>query len=140
MWTRPIARHHLVVILAVSLLMGCAAVEAPSLEGESAAAVATTTAAAAPEPQTVADLFPEGAGKALVLDNCSACHAVACSVIGQRPQARWNNLKVDHRDKASSLSEVDLDMLFAYLSEHFNDSQPAPSVPAHFLEQGCTPF
>jgi hypothetical protein len=76
----------------------------------------------------------------LVLESCGGCHAVACSAVGQRTPARWNNLKEDHRDKVANLSEEDLETTFAYLKEHFNDSQPEPRVPAYFLESGCTPF
>ena len=130
------------VIVAGLALGGCSEpVDSALDEGsvESAAPEAEPAAAAA-EPATVADLFPAGAGRALVLDSCGSCHAVACSAIGQRTPARWDNLKEDHRDKAPNMEEEDLETLFAYLNENFNDSKPAPIVPAHFLAEGCTPF
>ena len=148
-WSGPVrttrvlrAYAFVVVVIAGSLLVGCA--EAPSSDSETLESAASppdpTTPAASAEPATAAELFPEGQGRSLVLDNCSSCHAVACSAIGQRPAARWDNLKEDHRDKVSNLSEEDLETTFAYLKEHFNDSKPEPRVPAHFLEGGCTPF
>ena len=101
----------------------------------------------APEPDTAApaaasltDIFPEGPGRAMVLDNCGSCHAAACSAIGQRTGARWANLKEDHRDKVAEMGGEDYDALFAYLSENFNDAKPEPVVPPQFLEGGCTPF
>lgn len=97
-----------------------------------------TVAAAAPA--SIADIFPEGLGQTLVLDTCGACHAAACSAIGQRTQARWANLKEDHRDKVSDMSDEDYTVLFAYLSENFNDTKPEPVVPPQFLEGGFTPF
>lgn len=138
-----------VAIIAGALLAGCG--DAGSAESElvepaglsssdSSSSEPAVTEAASAEPATVGDLFPEGLGRQLVLDACGVCHAVACSAIGQRPAARWDNLKEDHRDKASGLSEEELETLFAYLKEHFSDSKPEPRVPPRFLEAGCTPF
>ena len=149
MWTRDgrraVGRRLLhawavvAVIYAGSLLAGCAEAGAPSVDDVESASSATREAVGA-EPATLADLFPEGSGKALVLDTCGECHALACSAIGQRTLARWAGLEEDHRDKASNLSEENLETIFAYLSEHFNDSRPEPRVPPRFLEAGCTPF
>ena len=128
----------LVLPIAAFFLAGCsdtAETEPPTPPTETAAAQPAT-----PEPQVVGDIFPEGLGRPLVLDSCSACHAVACSAIGQRTAARWDNLKEDHRDKVPSMSEEELETLFSYLKEHFGDSKPEPNVPPHFLEGGCTPF
>ena len=135
-----------VVILGGSLLLGCAESGAPSPDSgtvesaTSAPAPGTVAAVDSAEPATLADLFPDGPGRSLVLDSCGGCHAVACSAIGQRTPARWDNLKEDHRDKVANLSEKALETTFAYLKEHFNDSKPEPSIPAHFLAAGCTPF
>ncbi len=158
MWTedgrRAVGRGllHAWAVVAVisvgSLLAGCTETGAPSVddvEGASSAAPPPShppvaSEAVGAEPATLADLFPEGPGKALVLGTCGECHAVACSTIGQRTLARWTGLKEDHRDKAPNLSEENLETIFAYLSEHFNDSRPEPRVPPRFLEAGCTPF
>ena len=132
-----------VAIIAGALLVRCGDAGSPQSEIVEPATSSSEPAAklaASPEPATIGDLFPEGLGRLLVLDTCGVCHAVACSAIGQRTAARWDNLKEDHRDKASSLSEEELETLFAYLKEHFSDSKPEPRVPPRFLEGGCTPF
>ena len=146
MLTREVSWMAVSVVLGSALIAGCNA-EAPGLEGEDTAPAAMESVAAAASaveepamPATIADLFPEGDGKTLVLDNCSSCHAVACSTIGQRTSARWDNLKENHRDEVSGLGEEDLETMFAYLKANFSDSQPEPNVPPHFLEGGCTPF
>jgi len=95
--------------------------------------------AASPQPQTIGDLFPEGDGRALVLNNCSSCHAVACSTIGQRTDSRWNSIRLAHIDRLPGLSADEMSTLFGYLSSNFNDSQPEPIVPPAFLIMGCTP-
>ena len=91
-------------------------------------------------PKTLNELFPEGLGKPYVLETCGSCHAIGCSLIGQRTLARWDNLKEDHRDKVASLNEQELETTFSYLKEHFSEGKPEPKVPPHFLEGGCTPF
>lgn len=127
-------------ILVGLLLAGCGGAGPSESETPEPATEPAPAEAASPEPTNVGDIFPEGLGRQLVLDTCGACHAIACSAIGQRTAARWNNLKEDHRDKVPSLSEEELETLFAYLNEHFSDSKPEPRVPPHFLEGGCTPF
>jgi mono/diheme cytochrome c family protein len=128
------------------LLSGCGNDGSPpeSNSAQSAPSAPTTAPAAAPaadpQPSTAADLFPEGAGRSLVLESCGSCHAVACAAIGQRTAARWDNLKLDHADKVPSLSEQDRETLFGYLKEHFNDGKPEPKVSPDLLTGGCTPF
>lgn len=126
------------VIIAVTLFMaGCGGASGPAeQEAEQASESAPVVAAAA----SLTDIFPEGLGRSMVLDSCGACHAAACAAIGQRTQARWASLKQDHRDKLPDMNDADYEVLFAYLSENFNDANPEPAIPPQFLEGGCTPF
>ena len=134
-------------VLAGAMIMACAEAAAPrpagaavAIPSSDAGSADAVRAEAESEYRTVADLFPEGPGRALVLDTCGACHAVACSAIGQRTLARWDNLHADHRDKASGTSEEDLTTVFTYLKASFSEDQPELRVPPRFLEAGCTPF
>lgn len=125
-------------LLLVTLLgAACGQAEAPSEQPASTAVPAAAAAPAAPVPTNVSQIFPEAPEKALVMNNCAACHNVACSAIGQRSAARWQDLRQAHSDRVPG---VDLDTLFAYLQTHFDDRKPAPNVPPEFLEGGCTPF
>jgi hypothetical protein len=90
-----------------------------------------------PEPKTVADIFPAGAGRDLVMNNCTSCHNVACSAIGQRTAERWDSLRDAHRDRVSG---ADVNAIFAYLKTNFGADKPEPKIPPAFLEGGCTPF
>ena len=125
-------------VIALALFMaGCGGASGPAeQEAEQATESAPVVAAAA----SLTDIFPEGLGRSMVLDSCGACHAAACAAIGQRTQARWASLKQDHRDKLPDMNDADYEVLFAYLSENFNDAKPEPSIPPQFLEGGCTPF
>lgn len=113
--------------------------EAPKSESAAPATPAASTAPAAPavEYKTVADVFPDGPEKALVMNNCASCHNVACSAIGQRTDDRWNALKEAHRERVSG---ADVDAIFKYLQTNFGASKPEPKMPPSFLEGGCTPF
>jgi hypothetical protein len=106
-------------------------------DAASTATPAPAAAASAPEPKTIADLFPAAPEKEVVMNSCGSCHNVACSVIGQRPDDRWNSLRDSHTDRVSG---IDVDAVFAYLKTNFGQSKPEPKVPPAFLEGGCTPF
>ncbi len=131
------------------LLAACAAIGvlltaacgdgAESEPGETALSEAPPAAAQA-EPASLEDIFPEGLGRSLVIDSCGGCHAVACSAIGQRTEARWRALEADHRDRASDMSDDEYSALFQYLRANFDSTRPEPKVPPQFLEGGCTPF
>lgn len=125
-------------IIAVALFIaGCGDANGP---GEQNAQPSSEPPPAVAAPESLTDIFPEGLGRSMVLDSCGACHAAACAAIGQRTEARWASLKGDHRDKLSDMDDADYDVLFAYLSDNFNDGKPEPVVPPQFLEGGCTPF
>ncbi len=127
-------------ILATAVILFLSGCGGTSEQDTAAAGESLEPAAAPTAPASLAEIFPEGLGRSMVLDTCGACHAAACSAIGQRTQARWANLKEDHRDKVSDMSDADYNVLFAYLSDNFNDAKPEPLVPPQFLEGGCTPF
>ncbi|MFW6206356.1 MAG: hypothetical protein ACOC5J_00310 [Gemmatimonadota bacterium] len=142
-WTRVIGA--IVPALGLLLVVGCGGGES----GEEPAGGSTEESAAqAPEPeqpqaaqpQTVGDIFPEGEGRSLVLNECASCHAAACAAIGQRSPSRWEALQDAHREHIPGMSEEDLETVFTYLQSNFDDSQPEPEIPAAFLQEGCTPF
>jgi mono/diheme cytochrome c family protein len=110
---------------------------APAASQSSKPQAAAPGAPVAGEPANVADIFPPGAGRDVVLNSCGSCHNLACSAIGQRTADRWKSLRESHKDK---VSDADANAAFAYLQSHFNDGNPEPRVPAKFLQGGCTPF
>ncbi len=128
-----------VAILASVLALaasGCGEGDPPDGEADDAEPPVVASAA----PMSLADIFPEGLGRDLVIESCGGCHAAACSAIGQRTPARWRALEIDHSDRVADMSEEDYRIVFSYLSENFHDGQPEPVVPPEFLAGGCTPF
>ena len=147
MWIESGWRMRWVGVVAFALVAGCAEAEDANVGDVSTADVQTPTempaapeTAPAAEYATISDLFPEGEGKDIVLNNCASCHAVACAAIGQRPANRWEDLAQAHAEHVPSLSDAERQTAFAYLASHFSDQQPEPNVPPQFLERGCTPF
>jgi hypothetical protein len=150
MWINPLSIvrwtshsfHACSFIVLVVLLSACGGNgnRVESKDAKSAAATKTEPAAKSAEPATLAELFPAGPGRSLVLESCGNCHSAACAAIGQRTAERWDALKADHRDKVTSLSEQDRETVFGYLKENFNDSKPEPKVPPQLMQAGCTPF
>jgi hypothetical protein len=63
-----------------------------------------------------------------------------CAARGQRTAERWDSIKKDHKDKLTSSSSEDLNVMFSYLKTNFNDAKPEPQIAAELLQQGCTPF
>jgi hypothetical protein len=124
-----------VVIVSLSLLAGCR--ESDNSHPKSAQ---NGSAAAPAEKFTPANLFPAGPGRDMVVSSCGSCHSLLCVVRGQRTAQRWDTIKQSHRDKLTSVSGSDLDTMFVYLKEHFNDTKPEPTIPAEFLQEGCTPY
>jgi hypothetical protein len=142
-----ISRASAVVLVLAAAILGACGGDAPEADVQGGAATAPASDApaavaepATEEPATIADIFPDGPGKQLVMNNCASCHEVACAAIGQRPAGRWDELREAHREHVPSLTEEDLTTTFAYLRDNFGADQPEPEVPARFLQRGCTPF
>jgi cytochrome c5 len=136
-------RSRLWIVIAGGLLLAaCGKSTAPP--SESAQASKPQPAPAAPaatsaEPFNLANLFPPGPGRDMVLSTCGSCHPAACVARGQRTAARWDSFEKGHKDKLPSTSSADLDVMFSYLKANFNDTKPEPQIPASYL-QGCTPY
>lgn len=101
---------------------------------------AAGSAAASAQPFSLARVFPPGAGRDLVLAACGSCHPVACSALGQRTGERWEAVKEGHKDKLTGHTSADVNAMFSYLKENFNERRPEPKIPAEFVQQGCTPY
>ena len=134
----------LLVFVVAACAIGCGQVDAPgSTPGgqpaaqTSAPADPVPAAAAAPEPRTVADIFPPGPQREAVINNCGSCHNLACAAIGQRSAERWDALEAGHKEQVPN---TDLNGMFEYLKANFNSTRPEPRIPPKFLEGGCTPF
>jgi len=143
-------RWFLVVLLVSAVLVAsCAGPGAQSAGPTSVPATATAMPATATSvPATAApsggpaklnldEIFPPGEGKDLIMNNCGSCHSWVCAVILQRSAEHWETARAAHLGLTAALSEEQIDTLWAYLAENFNDTKPEPSLPKQFRDLGC---
>lgn len=115
--------------------------EAPA--GQSAPATpaaggGTTTAGAGASKVNMDEIFPAGAGRDLVLNNCQNCHTFVPIVILQMDVDAWTRSSLDHRGRVSSLSDEEFTTLYTYLKTNFNPNRPVPKLPQELLESWTT--
>lgn len=88
-------------------------------------------------------IFPPGEGRDLVLWNCMVCHSFVRIVMGHHTHSHgtepgrdthWDSHRILHRHRLTQLSAEELDKLYAYLKENFNDTKPPPKLPSWLRE------
>lgn len=79
-------------------------------------------------------IFPPGAGRELLLYNCTACHSFVRIVLGQRSKQEWLLVRRKMRPNVSHLSDAEVDTLFAYAEANFNETKPVPDLPRWLTE------
>src|SRR5262245_30659604 len=92
--------------------------------GSPAPQVKESAAGTSANPFKLADIFPAGKGRELVLDTCGSCHPVACAALGQRTAESWEAIKNSHADKLTAQSSANVNAMFTYLKATFNDTKP----------------
>lgn len=111
--------------------------------GQAPAAQATSgrggsTAGAGASKVNMDEIFPAGAGRDLVLNNCQNCHTFVPIVILQMDEDAWTRSSLDHRGRVEALSEEDFKTLYTYLKANFNPNRPVPKLPKELLESWTT--
>ena len=83
-------------------------------------------------------IFPPGEGRELVLWNCLRCHSFVRIVVGHHTHSHgtqpgldthWDTHRIFHEPRLWALTKEEIDVLYAYLKENFNDTKPAPKLP-----------
>lgn len=69
----------------------------------------------------------------LILTNCTVCHTFVPIVLQQFDAAGWKGLIDRHRPRVAHLSEEEIQLVLAFLSEHFNPGNPPPELPPELL-------
>ncbi len=126
-----------VVAVVAAACLAAASCESPTDATEPEPTVA---AAGSPsvEPFNIRDVFPEGAGRELVLSNCQSCHVLVPILVLAMDEAAWRRNAVEHRERVEGLSDEDFDTLYAYLTTTFTPERPVPELPAALLDTWTT--
>ena len=81
-----------------------------------------------------ARIFPAGAGRDLVLENCQNCHTFVPIVVLQMDKDAWHRNSLDHRERVTTLSDEQFKTLYAYLEANFGPDHPVPRLPQELLK------
>jgi cytochrome c5 len=79
-------------------------------------------------------IFPAGAGRQLVLDNCTTCHTFVPIVVLRMTKDAWQRNSRDHRERVKALSDADFTTLYEYLAANFNPDRPVPELPNELMQ------
>ena len=83
------------------------------------------------------EIFPAGAGRDLVLNNCQNCHTFVPIVVLQMDEEGWTRSSLDHRQRVN-VSDEEFKTLYTYLKANFNPDRPVPKLPKELLESWTT--
>jgi hypothetical protein len=119
-------------MVAFALLSGCS-VPASSPQRPVKPAQAAPGPDAESAKVNLAQIFPPGRGRELVLNNCTTCHTFVPIVILQMTKEAWDRNSRDHRGRVAALSDADFKTLYDYLCANFNPDRPVPKLPKELL-------
>ncbi len=85
-------------------------------------------------------IFPPGRGQDLVFQACVNCHSWVPIVLAGFDKNAWEQNKLNHRNRVSSLSDADFNFLYAYLEQTFPAGHPVPTNIPPDLLQGWTSY
>lgn len=138
----------MVAVVGVATLAACGGGSAPQSTGQAAPGAQATTpgssgehasaAAEGPTKVNMDEIFPQGAGRDLVLNNCQNCHTFVPIVILQMEEDAWTRSSLDHRPRVTGLSDDEFKTLYTYLKATFNPNRPVPKLPKELLESWTT--
>jgi hypothetical protein len=96
-----------------------------------------TTAGAGASKVNMEEIFPPGAGRDLVLNNCQNCHTFVPIVVLQMDEEAWTRSSLDHRQRVN-VKDDEFATIYTYLKANFNPNRPVPTLPKELLESWTT--
>lgn len=84
------------------------------------------------------DVFPEGAGRDLVLDNCQSCHVLVPILVLPLDEAAWYRSSLEHRERVEGLTDSEFETLYQYLESNFTPDRATPELPPALLDSWTT--
>ena len=80
------------------------------------------------------EIFPQGPGRDLVLENCQNCHTFVPIVVLQMEKDAWYRNSLDHRDRVTTLTDDQFKTVYEYLATNFGPHRPVPRLPKELLK------
>ena len=131
---RPGACFAAFALAASAVLASCGERPTGGESGDGAPPVQAVEA----KPFNIHDVFPEGPGRELVLDNCQSCHVLVPILILRMDKAAWYRNSLEHRERVEGLGDEDFETLYDYLTSSFTPDRPIPKLPAALLDTWTT--
>jgi mono/diheme cytochrome c family protein len=116
-------------LLAAAIVVAAACGAAPSEVTQT-----TTAAKGAPVKVNLDEIFPQGAGRDLVLENCQNCHTFVPLVVLQMNKEGWQRNSLDHRERVTTLTDDQFKIVYEYLTANFGPHRPVPRLPKELLK------
>ena len=86
----------------------------------------------------IRDVFPEGEGRELVLNNCQSCHVLVPLLVLPMDEAAWYRNGLEHRERVEGLSDEEFETVYEYLASAFKPDRPKPELPPALLDTWTT--
>ena len=136
--SRRVAHAALAFLFAIIFLIspGCSSSNAtPPAAGEASSTASPAQAAeSTPDKLNMEELFPPGAGRDLILNNCQNCHTFVPILILQMDKDAWQRNSLDHRERVSNLTDDEFKTVYQYLTTNFGPHRPVPNLPPDLLK------
>lgn len=131
---RSVGQAPLFALPAALLLASCGGPPTvPEAESEAASQPAPEA-----KPFNIRDVFPEGAGRELVLENCQSCHVLVPILVLRMDEAAWYRSGIEHRERVEGLTDQEFEVLYDYLISKFPPDRPIPTLPPALLDTWTT--
>lgn len=122
----------IVLLLAALALAAVACGSAPAENASETAA--PQMASGAPVKVNLDEIFPQGPGRDLLLENCQNCHTFVPIVVLQMDKEAWHRNSLDHRERVTALTDEQFKTLYEYLTTNFGPHRPVPRLPKELLK------
>jgi hypothetical protein len=81
-------------------------------------------------------IFPPGRGQDLVFQGCQGCHNWVPLVVSGFDRGGWYQNMVNHKERATGMSDADYEYLYEYLIATWPSDRPVPDgIPQELLDQ-----
>ena len=97
-------------------------------------APASTAGDSTPLRVNLDEIFPQGPGRDLVLENCQNCHTFVPIVVLQMDKDAWQRNSLDHRERVTTLTDEQFKTVYEYLTTNFGPHRPVPRLPKELLK------
>lgn len=69
----------------------------------------------------------------LIMGHCNSCHMFSKVVWYQASEQKWSQVMVRMRDRASELTDAQVDTILRYVIANFGEDQPPPELPESLI-------